>query len=357
MTDLDTADARIAAWLQPLDDPSAPCGPDLEYDNAFLDLTQAAAGKPESEIGDTKRAAEPPDWPRVAEMAEELLDRSRDLRIATFWLRAGLHLHGWRALSPGLRLINGLLRDLWEGVHPMPDPDDGDPYGRVNALTVLRDSNGLLGDLRMARVVRDRAVGELDGRAVELAAAIAEPLSSETVPPLDPQRLMVAAAVERLPALRADALEAVTLVGELATLAEERLPGDAPDFKPLLKLTRAVAALMPAEDAASEEGAGDDGAGESGEPGEDGAPARAGKRGLSGSVSSREEALRAIDLVCEYLQRAEPTNPATLFLRRARHLVNHNFLQLMKELAPDAMPEVARIVGVDPDTVEIPPSQ
>ncbi|MBX3600460.1 MAG: type VI secretion system protein TssA [Rubrivivax sp.] len=350
MTDLDNADARIATWLQPLDDAAAPCGPDLEYDNAFLELTQAAAGKPESEIGESKRAAEPPDWPRVAELSEELLDRSRDLRIATFWLRAGLHLHGWRALAPGLRLVNGLLRDLWDGVHPLPDPDDGDPYGRVNALTVLRDHNGLLADLRAARVVRDRAVGELDGRAVELAAGIAEPLSSETVPPLDPQRLMVAAAVERQPALRADALEALTLVGELTKLAQERLPGDAPDFKPLLLLVRAVAALMPAEAVAGEDGADEDG----GDAGEDGAPSRGGKRGLSGSVNSREEALRAIDLVCEYLERAEPTNPATLFLRRARHLVNHNFLQLMKELAPDALPEVARIVGVDPDTVETP---
>jgi type VI secretion system protein ImpA len=63
------------------------------------------------------------------------------------------------------------------------------------------------------------------------------------------------------------------------------------------------------------------------------------------------------EVVVDQVARAEPTNPATLFLRRARHLVNHNFLQLMKELAPDAMPEVARIVGVDPDTVEIPPSQ
>jgi hypothetical protein len=29
----------------------------------------------------------------------------------------------------------------------------------------------------------------------------------------------------------------------------------------------------------------------------------------------------------------------------------------MKELAPDAMPEVARIVGVDPDTVELPQNE
>lgn len=71
-------------------------------------------------------------------------------------------------------------------------------------------------------------------------------------------------------------------------------------------------------------------------------------------MATREDALRAIDLVIAYLEKAEPTNPAPLFLRRARQLVNHNFLQLMKVLAPDALHEVARIVGVDPDTVETP---
>jgi type VI secretion system protein ImpA len=74
-------------------------------------------------------------------------------------------------------------------------------------------------------------------------------------------------------------------------------------------------------------------------------------RGLSGGVTSREEAMRAIDMVCEFLERTEPSNPAPLFLRRARQLVNHNFLQLMKELAPGQMAEVARIVGIDPDSV------
>jgi type VI secretion system protein ImpA len=32
-------------------------------------------------------------------------------------------------------------------------------------------------------------------------------------------------------------------------------------------------------------------------------------------------------------------------------LINKNFLQLMRELAPDALSEVARIMGVDPETI------
>ena len=88
------------------------------------------------------------------------------------------------------------------------------------------------------------------------------------------------------------------------------------------------------------------------EAGGDGLSAGRSKAAL-GSVSSREDALRAIDMVCDYLDRTEPTNPAQLFLRRARRLINHNFLQLIKELAPEALNEAARIMGVDPDSVSV----
>jgi len=38
--------SQVERFLSPLPDESAPCGPDLEYDAAFLALNQAAAGKP-----------------------------------------------------------------------------------------------------------------------------------------------------------------------------------------------------------------------------------------------------------------------------------------------------------------------
>jgi type VI secretion system protein ImpA len=61
--------------------------------------------------------------------------------------------------------------------------------------------------------------------------------------------------------------------------------------------------------------------------------------------------MRAIDLVCDYLDQHEPTNPAPLFLRRARTLLERNFLELLKELAPAALQDVAKSVGVDPATI------
>ena len=348
MAELEDFDAQASRWLQPLPDGEAPCGADLEYDNDFLALVQAAAGKPESQFG----PAEPPEWPRVRDGAAELLERTRDVRLGVMWLRAGLRMHGLLALPSGLKLLQGWVAgDLWPALHPLPDPDDQDPYGRVNALALLRENEGVLGDLRVARVIADRAIGEVTVRSIELASGLAAPIGSEAMPNKATLDQMLAAGVAKRPELRTAALDAQATLKALSADID-RLLGEwgGPELKPLATLLNAVISAMPAP-AEAFDGEGSEEGDEDGDSGASGARMR---RGLSGSVSSRDDALRAIDMVIAYMEAAEPTNPAPLFLRRARQLVNHNFLQLMKVLAPDAMHEVARIVGVDPDSVETP---
>lgn len=345
MSDFDDAERKVTGWLQPLPDASAPCGTDLEYDNDFLALVQAAAGKPESQFG----PAEAPDWRGVSEMAESLFERTRDLRIAILWLRASLHLIGYGALGAGIRLVNGLIETQWQHLHPLPDPDDGDSYARVNALTLLRENEGLIGDLRQARIVEDRAIGQISGRMVEVALGLSAARAGEAEHNKAQLTQMVGAALAKVPELRPLLQSAVVEVRHLMSLVNDKLgAGDAPDLRPLYALAAAAASLLPPQASADDEASEGDAVG--GEAGAGGA-----RHGLSGAVNSRDEAIRAIDMVCEYLERAEPTNPAPLFLRRARQLIGHNFLQLMKVLAPDSLSEVARAVGVDPDTVE-PPS-
>jgi type VI secretion system protein ImpA len=346
MSEFDAAEKTASTWLLPLRDESAPCGPDLEYDNDFLAITQAAAGKPESQFG----PAEPANWRGVLEAADTLFERTRDLRVAILWLRANLHVLGYGALPAGLKLLIGLVEQHWEHVHPLPDPDDGDPYARVNAFTVLREAEGLIGDLREARVVADRSIGEVSVRAVEVALGQSPARSGEADIGTGPISQMLGVAVGKTPELRGVCQSAVVLTKQLMSLLNEKLGvGTAPDLKPLYTLVNGVVSLLPPEAGAEAEADAGEGA-----VGDEGAPRGGAKRGLSGTVNSRDEAIRAIDMVCEYLQHAEPTNPAPLFLRRGRQLINHDFLQLMKVLAPDSLSEVARVVGVDPDTVESP---
>ena len=67
------------------------------------------------------------------EQADALFGRTRDLRVAMLWMRAGVHLDCFAAAPQGLRLMQGLLDSFWDTLHPRPDPDDG-PRQRAGVL-------------------------------------------------------------------------------------------------------------------------------------------------------------------------------------------------------------------------------
>jgi len=349
VSDGSSTTALIEPWLQPLAGDAGACGADLEYDNDFLALTQAAAGKPETQF----EAAVPPDWRSVRSQAEALLQRTRDLRVAIIWLRAALHLDGLGVLPAGLHLLHGLLDNFWDTLHPQPDPDDGDPYARMNALGDLRESTVVLADLRQCLVCSVRGIGEIRVRHVEVA--LGQAVARDNEPAMGREQLaqVLLAAEGQQPGLLALPGQALGELKALTALVNDRAGvANAPDFKPLQAVLYALSTAVPtAPEAAATASVG----AEADAPlalamGAAGTP-----RGLSGGVHSREDALRAIDMVCEFLERTEPTNPAQLMLRRARRLVTQNFLQLMKELAPDALAEVARVMGVDPESVQLDP--
>lgn len=341
MSEMSPDQVRVKAWLMPMEGADGPAGPDLEYDNDFLQLVKASQGVAETQFS----PAEAPNWRTVRDLAEALMERSRDLRVATLWARARVNLDGFLAVGDGLALLHGLLSDLWGPVHPLPDPDDGDTYARANALASMPQADGLLGDLRQSQLFNLRGMGELRIRTLELAMGLINAKDDEKAPGKEQMVEMLAAADAQAPAMRAQLEAALAAVGALSALMNERLGiVNAPDMRALQILFKNVLGLFPAPADAPEDAAAAD----------EGAQAESGGQGrtrLAGEVQSRADAVRAIEMVCAYLDRTEPGNPAQLLLRRANRLINQNFLQLMKELAPDALNEVARLMGVDPDSV------
>jgi type VI secretion system protein ImpA len=105
-------------------EPGKPCGPNLEYDPAFLALDREAEGKPEVQYGATITPAVPPDWKTVRRMAGELLQRSRDSAPGRSPARANLALSGIAGMADGVVLIERLLDARWDSVHPELDADD-----------------------------------------------------------------------------------------------------------------------------------------------------------------------------------------------------------------------------------------
>lgn len=335
---------QAEAWLEPLGGDEGPCGADLEYDNDFLELSKAAEGKPETQF---ERGA-PPDWRAVRAQCEEIFGRTRDLRVALMWTRAVVSLEGVAALAAGLKLINGMLGANWDTVHPLPDPSDNDPFARVNALAILPRMEGGLGELLAARLLLVKGLGDIRLRDVEVAFGNLSAREGEAAYSREQLERILVTADQEGAGLREMLLATQQSLKDLAGLMDEHFgSGSSTELKPLLDLFSHALTLVPAPQSAD---AGAEGGGEGGEAAA-GAAGLGGRATLSGAVNSRADAVRAIELICAYLERHEPTNPAQLFLRRARGLLERNFLELLKELAPSALDDVARIVGVDPGSV------
>lgn len=329
--------------LQPVSE-DRPCGDDLEYDAAFLALETAAQGKPEQQFGDTVIPALEPDWSDVGRQARELLQRSKDLRAAMLLLRACTRMHGLPGFTAAGQLIQGLLERYWDSVHPMLDvDDDNDPTMRLNALAAFADDATVLQDLYSASVGTAPGVGPIRVRDIAIArnalAATGESLSPSVVQ-------------GGLQALQADQPEITgqlraiqTLVNTLDDTLGSRtsLPG-AVDFSKLRVIGQVLAQAASSvgdADAPDEQSAGP--ADEA-----DGAPAPR-TRAAAGEVHSREDALLVLDKVIHYLNRAEPGNPAPLLIERAKRLLGVSFLDIMADLAPNALDTIEVITGKRPE--------
>jgi len=310
-----------------------PCGPDLAYDAAFTALETAALGTPERQSGETVIAAEPPNWPEVYDAALALAGRTRDLRLAVLLARAGARTQGLAGYAAGLSLVAQLLDRYWDAVHPLLDGDDATM--RLNVLAALCSQFSGLGDLRTCYLV---AAGHpLTVRLIELALTKAEPLPGETRPTpagigkgLQDATAADAALPERLKSVHAAAASIERSLSQRVGIA-------GPDLKPLLNITHALGLAAAAAQGATVEAL---------------APTDASRAAIEQGASApsiirtREDAVRTLGSVCDWIERHEPSNPAPLLIRRAQRLMSKSFLDLVRDLAPDGLAQLEHIAGV-----------
>jgi type VI secretion system protein ImpA len=333
------ADLDLDALLAPLDD-AAPCGPDLEYDADFLAMQATGEGKPERQYGDTVIPAEEPDWPVLREQALKLAQRTRDLRVAVWLARSGARVGGLGSAVRGLQLVHGLLERHWDHVHPLLDAsDNNDPTARLNALAPLSHLNGALADFRAATLASSR--GSLTVRDLELALGRGEPIAGESVPSEDGALEGVRDALARQPELGELLAAGHAAVKAIAELVDGHVGvGVGPDLAPLTKLLQVVA-LAGRRAAGAEAAADDDATAQAGDP-----PA-ASRGGVSvpGRIATREDAIEALERVCDWIERNEPSNPAPLLIRRAQRLMSKSFLEIIRDLMPEGLDSVEKLAG------------
>lgn len=336
----------VEVLLQPV--PGAnPCGSDLEYDPAFLDLDRMVQGKPEQQMGKTVVPAEAPDWQAVAKSAIALLAKTKDLRVALHVTRALLHSEGFAGLRDGLAVLRGLCERYWEGLFPKLDPDDGnDPTFRINILMGLCDPAAVTDWFRTVPLVQARSFGRFSLR--DLAIASGEIPATPGVEPPNSASIDGAFAESPVTDLQATAQtlrESLEHLVGMETFVGARVGvAQGPNFSQLSGLVAQAHKIL----AARLERRGVTAAplaGKSSGDATNAEPAPSLPAAPPGTITSRDDVVRLLDRICEYYERNEPSSPVPLLLRRCKRLVSANFMDIVRDVAPDAVHQVETLRG------------
>jgi type VI secretion system protein ImpA len=332
--------------LKPISE-EAPCGADLSYDASLQELETISRGKQETQFS----AAEPPDWKELSSRSLALFARSKDLRIAILLSAAELELHRLPGFRESLVLVKGLLERYWATVHPQLDPaDNNDPLQRMNIVASIAMPIGGLGDpLRILE--RLRAVPLC--HSVQMGRYnLADILRAEAGTP-GPDDKPAASTAQIDAAFRdsdpgelgeiyrvlSDCTVLVQWIDEFLTRTVG--PASAPDLTPLstqlISMQSRVAPYLPAVASAVRETT---------STLLMGSPAASVRPpSPTGEIRSREDVVKLLNKICEYYVQAEPSSPVPLVLRRAARLAEMDFMQIVKDMSPEAVAQIQKITG------------
>ncbi len=323
-----------------------PCGANLEYDPAFLELEQEATARPEQRLGDSVVPGQEPNWPEVKDRAVDLMRRTKDLRVAVQLTRSLLRTHGAAGLRDGLSLIAAMLERYWDTVYPRLDPDDGnDPTFRLNALANLADWDSMVRGLREMPLVSSR-VGKFSLRQIEVAdGTMSRPEGDEGPDLATIESAFAEADGAELQASAEGIHGALESLGAIQSVVGTKVGSTAALDLSRLGTTLKNADRFLADQLARRSGGAPAAAGDGAAPGAGAARGAA----MTGEITSREDVIRFLDKACDYFKRHEPSSPVPLLLQRAKRLAKKDFLEIMKDMAPGGLNEVQTIGGVEPE--------
>jgi type VI secretion system protein ImpA len=318
------------------------------------------------------------DWTDILAQSADLAATGRDLRLLAIVVRALANAEGFDGLAQGLDLLTTTIEQQWDTVHPAlresPSPSEA-ARRRTNAILDLQNrENGLLCDLEFTVVLTPRGlgavtVGDLAAAALtrmqaqmELPQGLGEKELAEILSQHEARVNRVTTACRATAAERPDDLaELLRAIGAarsalaaLEAALTARVGENGISFKlPELDkaLSRAMAPLAAAQGQAvptaiaPEVTAMAEPAARA--PVTNGAHPPPTSGGIPGSVNSRRDVERCLDMIIDFYERTEPSSPIPHLARRMRKMVPMNFLQLMEEIAPSGMKEFKNVAGVD----------
>jgi type VI secretion system protein ImpA len=309
-----------------------PSGKSLRYDPVYDKIREARREEEVLPQGDWSREVKKADFPLVIKLSTEALSsKSKDLQLAAWLAEAILFRDHIVGLREGLDLVRGLIETFWDTLYP--EMEDGDLEYRagpvawvgsklevaVRRLPLTKSRLDFFTFQESRRVGYEKDCGDNETKLAARAAAIAE--KKCTAEEFDEAvRLTGDAYYEKL---SGDLVVALESVQSLEAVSDAKFGREAPSFanlrtaleelQDMVKQYHQPAAQETAESAEAETA----GVAEEADNATGVAGPEAKKRSVSAEPADRDDAMRRLAVVAQFLRRENPRNPVPYLLLRA----------------------------------------
>ena len=310
-----------------------PCGEDLE------DTQLLASFDAYRLFGQILPPSQAPDWRAIKSKSLSALKSSKDIRLLVHLAASELRISGLSAFFQIIEITAYWIDQYWDQVYPQIGDDI---VFRRNALNSFADRVAILDGVRRSPLASNRQIGSITLRDTEIVAGQAPTNETDSKPP---DQALITAVFSSVQADELQTLhEGVRGAISALKLIESRMRDvggseAAPAFDSLLSQLVSIQHIVEEHlpDSADQSG-GDKAEMNSGHAGE-----LVGTIAV-GSIRTRQDAIKALDAVSNYFRQNEPSSPIPIFLDRAKRLVSKGFMELLADIAPDAVGQ-AKIAG------------
>ena len=318
--------------------PEKPCGDDLSNSQDFIELDTLVQGKPETQFSE----AVPPDWKLVYGSCTDLLAKSKNLRVAVVLCLAALKREGWEGGAAALDMTAKILRQYWDTLYPLLDAEDkNNPIERFNILSSLNNPIGTFDDsfayiqsLTETPLTNSPRLGKLSFAVMQADYKGDNAPNSAQI-----DAAFLDTPKEELATISSAIDQAIAAVNDMAAFLGQ-IPAEmpAPTFDILIlqlaKIRKLMDGHLHAPDPTTVSTVAADGL-----PDADSGPSG------GGTIRTRADVEDALQRICDFYARSEPSSPLPLLLQRAKRLVNSDFLKIIEELTPEAAGQMKTVTG------------
>lgn len=348
----------VSALVAPIDGES-PTGKDIREDYSPSSVYQlikaertAARTAERQNIHDSSNNQADEHWRNIISQAPVILkDHAKDLEVACWFAEAQLRRNGFAGLRDAFKVIDALISDYWENLHPMPDE-----YGIETRVACLSGLNGegaegaLLAPLRKIHLTESDYPGPFSlwqyKQALDAQKILDEQAQQRKIESLgfsveDINKSVSESSQNFFIDIRDDLTSCISIYRGVGTKLDEHCGiHEAPPTRSIVEVLEEClgavnhigASKFPID---NEEDSADSDDISADNDNDDTTPTPV-KKTTNGPVATREDAFKQLLQIADFFKKTEPHSPISYILQKAVRWGSMPLEELIGELIPDS---------------------